>query len=133
MIFMTPAKKDISPAVTEIKACLECGDPIKGRADKKFCSDQCRVAYNNRLNSDDTNYVRNVNYTLRKNRRILIELNTTGKTKVSREKLIRNGFDFGYYTNTYKTKDGAIYYYCYEQGYLPIEKEYYLLVVKQDF
>lgn len=130
--FITPAKKDIS-AITEIKACLECGDPIKGRADKKFCSDQCRVAYNNRLNSDDTNYVRNVNYTLRKNRRIMIELNTTGKTKVSREKLIRNGFDFGYFTNTYKTKDGAIYYYCYEQGYLPIEKEYYLLVVKQDF
>jgi predicted nucleic acid-binding Zn ribbon protein len=129
---MTPVKKDISPAISEIKACLECGDPIKGRADKKFCSDQCRVTYNNRLNSDDTNYLRNVNYALRKNRRILVELNTTGKTKVSREKLMRKGFDFGYFTSTYKTKDGAIYYYCYEQGYLPIEKEYYLLVVKQE-
>ena len=130
---MTPFKKDISPAISEIKACLECGDPIKGRADKKFCSDQCRVTYNNRLNSDDTNYLRNVNYTLRKNRRILVELNTNGKTKVSREKLMRKGFDFGYFTSTYKTKDGAIYYYCYEQGYLPIEKEYYLLVVKQEY
>lgn len=115
------------------KTCLECGDPIKGRADKKFCSDQCRVAYNNRLNSDQTNYVRNVNNTLRKNRRILTELNTTGKTRVSREKLMQKGFDFGYFTNTYKTKEGAIYYYCYEQGYLPMEREYYLLVVKQDF
>jgi predicted nucleic acid-binding Zn ribbon protein len=118
--------------MTEVKSCLECGDSIKGRADKKFCSDQCRVAFNNRLNSDQTNYVRNVNHALRKNRRVLAELNTNGKTKVSRQRLSQKGFDFGYYTDTYRTKDGAIYYYCYEQGYLPIEKEYYLLVVKQD-
>jgi hypothetical protein len=130
---MAAVTKNAAPALTEIRACLECGDAIHGRADKKFCSDLCRVAFNNRLNCDDTNYVRNVNHALRKNRRILIELNTSGKTKISREKLMRKGFDFGYFTSTYKTKDGAIYYYCYEQGYLPIEKEYYLLVVKQEF
>ena len=32
--------------------CPECGDKLKGRADKKFCSDACRNAYNNKLNSD---------------------------------------------------------------------------------
>lgn len=129
---MTPVKKDPLPFITEIKACLECGDPVKGRADKKFCSDLCRVAFNNRLNCDMTNYIRNVNHALRKNRRILLELNTTGKTKVSREKLMRKGFDFAFFTDTYKAKDSAIYYYCYEQGYRRIEKEYYLLVVKQE-
>ncbi len=133
ILLMTPSKSDVPPVITEIKACLECGDPVKGRADKKFCCDPCRNMFNNRLNCDMTNYIRNVNHTLRKNRRILMDLNTTGKTKASREKLIRKGFDFGFFTNTYKAKDGAIYYYCYEQGYLPIEKEYYLLVVKQDF
>ena len=30
----------------EEKRCLECGDVIKGRADKKFCDDQCRSNYN---------------------------------------------------------------------------------------
>ncbi|MBY0434623.1 MAG: hypothetical protein K2U26_10985 [Cyclobacteriaceae bacterium] len=115
------------------KTCLECGNSFKGRVDKKFCSDQCRVSYNNKIRSDVTNLVRNVNNTLRKNRRILVELNPNGKTKVSKEKLNLKGFDFGYYTNTYKTKDGAVYYYCYEQGYLPIEKDYFLLVVKHDF
>jgi predicted nucleic acid-binding Zn ribbon protein len=114
------------------KTCLECGDKIIGRADKKFCSDQCRVSYNNKLNSDETNHVRNVNNTLRKNRRILIEANPSGKTKMSREKLIQKGFDFNYFTNIYKTKEGAIYYYCYEQGYLPIENNWYLLVERKE-
>jgi len=119
-------------AKTAEKVCLECGEKIKGRADKKFCSDQCRISYNNKLNSDETNYVRNVNNILRKNRRILMALNPTGKTRVSREKLNEKGFDFGYFTSQYKTKEGAVYYYCYEQGYLEMDKNYFLLVVKKE-
>jgi hypothetical protein len=87
-------------AKTAEKVCLECGEKLVGRADKKFCSDQCRISYNNKLNSDETNYVRNVNNALRKNRRILTELNTTQKTvSVSREKLLEKGFDFKYFTS----------------------------------
>lgn len=119
-------------AKTEEKTCLECGEKIKGRADKKFCSDQCRISYNNKLNSDETNYVRNVNNILRKNRRILMELNTTGKTHVARTKLSEKGFDFGYYTGTYTTKEGALYKYCYEQGYLEVERDRFLLVVRKE-
>ncbi len=115
------------------KKCLECGEKIIGRADKKFCSDPCRINYNNKLNSDETNYVRNVNNILRKNRRILLELNTTGKSRVSRDRLAEKGFDFNYYTSTYTTKEGSHYFYCYEQGYLPVDKNYYLLVVKKEF
>ncbi|HOO08672.1 MAG TPA: hypothetical protein PKW06_01880 [Cyclobacteriaceae bacterium] len=118
-------------AKKEEKACLECGDKIVGRADKKFCSDQCRVSYNNRINSDKTNYVRNVNNILGKNRRILAELNPTGKTKVGRNKLSLKGFDFTYHTDTYRTKEGAYYRYCYEQGYLEIDPKT-VLVVKKD-
>jgi len=114
----------------KIKTCLECGDPIKGRTDKKFCSDHCRTAFNNRLNCKQTNYVRSVDHLLRKNRRILTSLNSTGKTKVKGVQLIEKGFDFSYFTNIHKTKDGGIYYYCYEQGYRPLEKECFLLVVK---
>ncbi len=114
------------------KKCLECGDKITGRIDKKFCCDQCRIAYNNRLNSDNTNLVRNINNALRKNRRILIELNTTGKTKTTREKLLEKGFDFQYFTSLYTTKENAVYRYCYEQGYLQMDKEWFLLVVRQE-
>lgn len=114
------------------KACLECGEKIIGRADKKFCSDQCRVAHNNKLNSNETNFMRNVNNILRKNRRILMELNTTGKSRVNRDRLAEKGFDFNYFTSTYTTKEGGIYYYCYEQGYLAVDKNWYLLVVKKE-
>ena len=115
------------------KTCIECGAEIKGRADKKYCSDQCRTAYNNKLNSDDSAYVRNVNNILRRNRRILQALNPTGKNKVSLSKLKAKGFDFEHFTSMYTTKDGGRYCYCYEQGYLPLDEGYFLLVVKKDF
>jgi hypothetical protein len=120
-------------AVLEEKTCLECEIPFKGRIDKKFCSDQCRISFNNKLNSDGNNYVRNVNNILRKNRRILLDLNPEGKNRISREKMRAKGFDFNYFTSTYTTKEGAQYFYCYEQGYLPIEKDFCLLVIKKDF
>ncbi len=115
------------------KRCEVCGEVIFGRIDKRFCSDQCRTSANNRLNRDATNYIRNVNNALRKNRRILARLNPDGKVRVTREKLLSKGFDFTYHTSTYTTKEGAQYFYCYDQGYLPIEKGYYLLVVRKEF
>lgn len=115
------------------KKCLDCSEPIKGRADKKFCSDQCRNNYNNRLNSDANNYVRNVNNILRKNRRILSELNPDGKTTVHRDKLSQAGFSFNYFTSHRTTKTGSIYRFCYEEGYLPLDKDFYLLVRKKEY
>lgn len=116
------------------RKCPECGDEIIGRADKKFCSDQCRNTYNNKLNSDASNTVRNINNILRKNRRILQELNKqSGKTMVPKDTLLSNGFNFTYHTHNYTTKKGDIYYFCYEQGYLYLEdKELYLLVENKD-
>src|SRR5690606_29509594 len=115
------------------KRCAECGRAMSGRIDKRFCSDQCRSCYHNRLNSDATNYIRNINLSLRKNRRILAELNPDGKAKVSRERLLAKGFDFRYCTSTYKTKEGSLYTYCYEHGYLSLENGFYLLVKKKEF
>lgn len=115
------------------KQCLTCGTMFKGRGDKKFCSDQCRSTYNNQLNNGPMNYVRMVNNILRRNRRILLTLNGNGKARVSQEQLQAEGFHFGYHTSTFINKDGARYYFCYEQGYRPLENDYYLLVIKSGF
>lgn len=115
------------------KQCLECGEPIIGRADKKFCSDLCRNAYNNSRNRDRTNLMRKVNGILRKNRSILEAHNPNGKGKVSKAQLLKEGFDFSYFTNMYTTKSGKQYFFCYEQGYLPIENDYLALVIKKDY
>ena len=117
----------------EERQCLECGKPVYGRIDKKFCDDQCRNTFNNKQNSDSNNYVRNVHNVLRRNRRILEELNPNGKSKTTRSKLTERGFDFNYHTTTYTTKAGATYYFCYEYGYLPIEGDYFALVKKQEY
>ena len=69
------------------KTCLDCGNPIIGRADKKFCDDQCRNNYNNKLRADESTAVKNINAILFKNRKILEKLNPEGKTKISKAKL----------------------------------------------
>lgn len=110
------------------KTCPECGDKIIGRADKKFCSDGCRNAHNNSLNKDNKNLVRNINNRLRKNYRILETLNKNDKTKISKDRLEREGFNFQFYTSQYVTKAGAVYNYVYDQGYLALENDWFLLV-----
>jgi hypothetical protein len=113
------------------KVCLECGEKLVGRSDKKFCSDYCRNAFNNTINKDTKNLIRNINNRLRKNWRILETLNPDQKTKTTRAKLIQNGFDFNFFTSTYTTKVGTTYYFVYDQGYLPLEDEYYALVKRE--
>ena len=114
------------------KTCPVCGLKLIGRVDKRFCSDQCRNGYNNKLNSDGNNYIKNINNTLRKNRRILANLNATGKSKVHVDKLNEQGFNFNYFTSILTTKGGSEYRYCYDQGYLRVDKDFYLLIVKKD-
>lgn len=112
------------------KTCLECSDKIVGREDKKFCSDGCRNSYNNKINKDSTNFMRNVNNKLRKNYRILSALNVDGKSKTTRAKLLSKGFDFEFFTNILNTKTGNTYYFLYDQGYLALENDYFMLVKK---
>ena len=110
------------------KSCLSCGDKLVGREDKKFCSDHCRNAHHNKINKESTNLVRNTNNQLRRNYRILQELNPDNKTKTSKSKLLAKGFNFEFITSIYTTKTGTVYYFVYDQGYLPLENDFYALV-----
>lgn len=118
---------------SEKRNCQECQTELKGRRDQKFCCDYCRNAFNNRLNEDATKYVRRINAILRKNRRILAEMNPKGKITVDAISLAEEGFNFHYFTNIYATQKGAKYYFCYDQGYIKMENDQFMLVVKQDY
>lgn len=112
--------------------CLECGKKLVGRADKKFCEDYCRNAYNNKINKDSKNLIRNINNRLRKNYRVLDSFTLTeGKTKTTRTRLIDKGFDFEFITNTYTTKKGITYFFVYDLGYLPLDNDYYMIVKRE--
>lgn len=116
------------------KLCKECQTPLLGRVDKKFCSDQCRNTFNNRIHAVENKYIRRVNYTIRKNRFIMEEL-LSGKEvlKISKKTLLDEGFDFDFFTNIYETKKGGKYYFCYEFGYLLLEDGYCTLVRRDDY
>lgn len=114
------------------RECLECGEAIKGRIDKKFCSDYCRNSYHNNLNKDSKNLVRNINNRLRKNYRILDSFTLKqGKTSTTKTRLLDKGFDFEFITNLYTTKKGATYYFVYDLGYLPLDNDYYMIVKRE--
>jgi len=117
----------------ETRYCLECGEPIHGRTDKKFCSDQCRTTYHNRLHAESNQFIRKVNAILKKNRSILAQLNPSGKAKVHKDKLLTKGYNFNYHTNTYSTKTGSQYIFCYDMGFLYLEKGIYFLVHRQEY
>jgi len=110
------------------KSCPECGEKIIGRTDKKFCSDYCRNAHHNNVNKDSSKLIRNTNNLLRKNYRILQELNPNEKTSVSRTKLLAKGFNFEFFTSIYTTKTGNQYFFVYDQGYLKLENDFFALV-----
>jgi hypothetical protein len=114
----------------ENKNCLNCGKALKGRIDKKFCDDYCRNNHNNKLKSEVNNYKRKINNALSKNRRILenLFLENGNSRKIKREILLRLGFQFNYLTNTHINNKGSTYVFCYDYGYLAIDRDWYLIV-----
>lgn len=116
--------------IDQPKNCLACDKPVKGRTDKKFCDDLCRNKYNNQLKAGSNNYVRNINNALGKNRRILEGLLPEGNEiwKITKEKLLQEGFTFKYITHIYRNKKGTTYFFCYDHGYVLLENDWCLVV-----
>lgn len=118
------------------RKCLECSKTIYGRRDKKFCDDSCRNNYNNHQNSNVINIVRRVNRVLKKNRQILEDvsgLNENKRThKTHREILLKKGYNFDYITNIYTTKEGKVYHYVYNYGYMDLGNQFILVVKKSE-
>ena len=118
----------------EIRKCLECSEPLRGRIDQKFCNDSCRNAYNNKKRHEHKNLIRKIDKILHKNRNILTKLCQFEKTTTVKLALKSEGFDFNYHTNIFETKNGKIYYFCYDYGFCDLdEKDKILIVKKQDY
>ncbi len=120
----------ITATISKVQYCKLCDSPLSGRADKKFCDDYCRGAYNNQLRGAANNHIRNINHALGKNRRILesiLERNESG-IRVSKGRLLQQGYNFKYSTHQFTTPSGNGYTYCYEYGYLLLEDDVYLIV-----
>ena len=114
------AQKAMEKMITEKPICLECGDKIKGRSDKKFCNDACRSAHHNKKNKIASTPQKTINNLLSKNRRILKDCFEQSEDKtVPKMKLENKGFVFNFYTHLVDTNKGISYKYCYDFGYYP--------------
>src|SRR5690554_367503 len=108
--------------------CLNCGEQIVGRSDKKFCNKYCKNAYHNTHLQNGEKTIISTNKILRKNRNILKSLNPIGKTTVACSELKVCEFDFRFYTHTYTSKQGMQYFFCYEFGYSFIKDNKVLII-----
>lgn len=117
------------------KACHNCGEQILfGRTDKKFCTDACRVDYNNKVKIQKRvqhpQFVKNISRILVDNYSILRRLYTGERTVVKQKQLTELGFNYHYITSDYRTKKGDVYRFCFDHGYLKIDDDKVLLVVQ---
>ena len=80
--------------------CLECGDKIRyGRADKKFCCDNCRTKYNNEQIKSSRTYRRRILGALDRNYEILEDLLKSDVTSIELIDLEGLGFCPGLMTS----------------------------------
>ena len=107
---------------TQARNCLCCGKTIRGRSDKKFCNDNCRNQFNNKMRESESYHLRNINRILRRNRKILKETLPQGAERITITKrhLEFLQFHFSFYTHSHTNKSGHTFLFCYEFGYLTI-------------
>ena len=83
-------------------SCLECGDSLNGRKDKKFCCLSCKNSYNNRRYQELRRYRADIMSRLSRNYEILESLLSDGARGARLEDLADEGFDVGCITGSRK-------------------------------
>lgn len=98
------------------KRCFTCGEPVRGRSDKKFCSDFCRSTHHNRIYAQEERQLRKVNGILRQNRRLLMACLDEQNSTTRQEMMIR-GFKPEYCTGYIRQTNGRQRFLCYDLVY----------------
>lgn len=115
--------------------CISCGKKLSGRIDQKFCDAYCKSAFHyikNKGKKPGTFKI--IDTRLKLNRRILKRYNASGQAQIKRELLVKDGFDFNYFTHYWKAKNGNVYLFCYEFGYRDLKDNgKYMLITWQDY
>lgn len=116
--------------------CPVCNKPVLGRSDKKFCSPRCKSLnqYDGRLKNEKFYF--QVDKQLKTNRKLLKKYNRSGYTTLRSSKLYEEGFNPNFFTHYWKNQKGDVYLFCYDFGFLSLEKgskRKYVIVQWQDY
>lgn len=100
------------------KFCLECGVPLGsfGRADRKFCSQNCKNLWHNNKYSGYRTFRQRIYSLLDRNHKILDNLLSIGIRSIDRNEIISLGFSTNHATSITKQKS-HVKYYCFDISY----------------
>ncbi len=115
--------------------CLECSEILRGRTDKKFCSDSCRAVFHNRQNTERSQALKIIDKRLKQNRRILMKLynGLSNDAKMVPLKYVETlGFTFNYFTHIEENAE-AQFIFCYDYGYHKIDNKKVRLLKQSAF
>lgn len=104
------------------KKCPVCQQPIKGRSDKRFCSETCKSSYHYEKRQQTESFYIQIDRQLKTNRKILKSFNKKGLTTVQKKDLHKEGFNPNYFTHYWKNQKGDIYLFVYDYGFMDLKK-----------
>lgn len=119
-----------------MKKCPVCKADVKGRKDKIYCSATCKSSSQYEQRAEKESFFIYVEKQLKTNRKILKRYNQTGYTTLRKEVLLQQGFNPNYFTHYWKNKKAQVYLFCFDYGFLEIEREgkkKYILVEWQQY
>jgi len=114
--------------IEEQKYCAysKCGRSFGGRADKIYCSDQCRNAAGRekkkREKWEEPEHFAQTNRIIMRNYQILKSLCNENGYEVSNWRLRDEGFEFKFMTSIYETEDSLRLNMCYDYGWIKLSE-----------
>lgn len=109
---------------TEYK-CLQCGAPLHGRPDKKFCSPLCKDRWNNSRRKDERDKKSRVLGVLQNNYSILSSLEESQGNEWNTELLETIGFRPDFFTRLVRRSPGEMLCECFDIRYRISKRKLY--------
>lgn len=120
-----------------MRNCPNCNEPILGRTDKKYCSSYCKSSFHYQKSKEvESSIFKKIDSQLKLNRRLLKSFNKAGKATIRKIDLDEMGFNPHQITHWWKNKNGDVYLFCYEYGFLQRSekgKQKYILIKWQKY
>ena len=98
----------------EDRHCLECGEPLYGRTDKRFCNTSCRSKYHGQIRRWHNTLYSNTLEALEQNHAILEHMSRLHLTGCSLSELSEMGFKPDFVTHRVEKKGKHLEYRCFD-------------------
>ncbi len=110
--------------------CINCGNKLLGRLDKKYCSSNCKNQYNYNRRKNTKFETRGIDSILHRNREILDTIMGPKRFKmeISKTELSLMGFQYKYITGIHTNSKGKLYHIVYNFAWMEFTEQKVLIV-----